>query len=78
MLDTESRCRSCDQLIAWCLTPKGKRMPVDPEPDPDGNVIVWSALGQQRCRVVKTDEHVHGMRYTSHFATCPHADEHRR
>lgn len=26
---TEPRCKSCDALLVWVLTPKGKRMPLD-------------------------------------------------
>jgi len=27
--DNIARCRSCDKQVLWCITPKGKRMPVD-------------------------------------------------
>jgi hypothetical protein len=28
-VDTESTCRSCGAPILWCVTVKGKKMPVD-------------------------------------------------
>ena len=32
--DNRSECRSCGEPIIWCLTAKGKKMPVDvPEDD---------------------------------------------
>lgn len=55
-------CRSCKALVVWFRTPKGKRMPVD------------------EATTLPTDaEHQLDLtRHKSHFATCPHADEHRR
>lgn len=29
--DHVSRCRSCDARIVWCVTPRGKRAPVNPD-----------------------------------------------
>jgi hypothetical protein len=26
-----SRCRSCDAMIVWCMTPRQKRAPVNPD-----------------------------------------------
>jgi hypothetical protein len=28
---TSRRCRSCEALILWVKTPRGKRMPIDPD-----------------------------------------------
>ena len=76
------RCRSCQAPIVWAVTANEKRMPVDAEPVPDGNLILTS---DDPPRVIM---HVLGQaslfdepdppRYVSHFATCPHADRHRR
>jgi hypothetical protein len=27
--DNLARCRSCDAQVMWCVTPKGKRAPID-------------------------------------------------
>lgn len=48
----DSYCRSCGEPIIWCITAKGKKMPVD---IPEG------------------DEPT-----TSHFATCPDAEQWRK
>lgn len=74
-------CRSCGAEVIWTVTKTGKKMPVDAKPDPDGKLIVW-----------KNDAGVHARyeddapafvqnrpsRFTSHFATCPQAQQHRR
>jgi hypothetical protein len=71
-----STCRSCGAAITWTVTVAGKRMPVDLEPVPGGNIDL-----------VNGTAHVHGLsdapdgltpRYVSHFVTCPHADSHRK
>lgn len=87
-----STCRSCHAEIWWAVTAGGKRMPVDSEPTPDGNVIVvgtdpgstTEAVPQVRVLAgpaVSTGtlfDEVDQPRYTSHFATCPNADTHRK
>lgn len=75
-------CRSCHAEIFWGLTAKGKRMPLDPiGSHPNPNLDFWHDEG-----IVKVRPHAHedvpltglvGMT-TSHFATCPNADRHRR
>lgn len=77
------RCRSCGAEIIWTVTHNGKRMPVDAEPVPDGNV----RLRQDGDRVIAEypgKEHP-GLfddpderRYLSHFATCPQAQSWRK
>lgn len=72
-------CRSCGATIWWAITPKGRRMPVDPPGlRTDPNVSVWrDATGVLRTGSAAPDGWpVHDT--TSHFATCPQADEHRR
>lgn len=34
-----SVCSSCRRPILWCVTEGGKRMPIDPEPHSEGNVV---------------------------------------
>lgn len=75
-----STCRSCQAPIRWATTARGKAMPLDPRPTSDGNVV----LDNQGAAVVLADEALAAMRdggvplFTSHFATCPNANEHRR
>lgn len=88
---TRAVCSSCGAPIVWCRTLTGKRMPVDVEADPvKGNVLITeavhgresglmaitlSALNQDARDAAKK----HGVVLrTSHFATCPNADQHRR
>jgi hypothetical protein len=78
-----STCRSCGAGIVWAVTAKGKRMPVDAEPHPDGNVTtVPNGAGRGTLlalvhppgqQPLDADE----PRYRSHFATCPQAAAHR-
>jgi hypothetical protein len=73
-----AHCRSCEALIVWTLTEKGKRMPVDAEPVAGGNLrldherpvhsfVVEPSLLDE---LDTTDD---GKRYVSHFSTCPDA-----
>lgn len=82
-----SRCRtpSCDALIIWVLSEKGKRMPLDAEPvdpsTPNKGTFVKSYVDDKGNGVVHAmhhDETTTKPRYTSHFATCPAAAEHRK
>lgn len=80
-----SECSSCEAPIAWSvMEATGKRNPIDPKPDPDGRLVVvgWQIDPRHTVpvmRALKRDEWLEhqGARYTSHFATCPHAEEHR-
>ena len=48
-----SRCRSCRALIIWCETEHGRRMPVDLERTPTGNVrVVWRHLYDEPLAIV--------------------------
>lgn len=68
-VDKISQCRSCDAPVMWCGTRRGKKMPVDARPDPDGD------LGIDKNGIA--GHGIAGPKYTSHFATCPDASEHR-
>lgn len=70
-----SICGSCKRPIIWAVTEKGKRIPVDVETVPEGNVVLEDRPGHAPlARVVGKGR---GDRI-SHFATCPNAKEHRR
>jgi len=83
------RCRSCHAAVWFGLTAKGKRMPLDPAPVDDGNVVIERVdavigidadVALPRVRVLRKDDVVgrETPRYVSHFATCPAAERHRR
>lgn len=71
-----SLCRSCQAPIRWANTAAGKTMPLDETPTEDGNVIIVAGkavvLTKDALIEPGTD------RYTTHWATCPTAYEHRR
>lgn len=72
---------ACRGLILWVLTEGGKRMPVDPEPAPDGNVLLTRQPdGTVRARVLTgSDPIVEGrITYRPHHRTCPDSAEFRR
>jgi hypothetical protein len=78
------RCRSCGAAIWFGLTAKGRRMPLDPSPVEDGNVVMDRLERQQvhdlpHVRVLGKGEDVGDTpRYVAHFSTCPDAERHRR
>jgi hypothetical protein len=69
-----SVCRSCGAEIRWSITETGKRIPLDPDPSPTGNI----RLDFTTAHVLRADDDYQGPRYVSHFATCPNASAHRR
>ena len=73
-----SRCKSCDAAILWAVSAvTGKRMPLDADPVPDGNLLLDA---EGKIHVLTADAAtVPGVkRYVSHFATCPQADDWRK
>ena len=66
-----SMCRSCNAPIEWRRTLSGTRIPIDPSPVENGNVVL---LTGGLCKVVAPGEGTH----VSHFATCPNAAAHRK
>lgn len=66
------KCRSCGAPIIWGVTIRGKRIPIDAEPDPKGNM----GLIDGRFAVVPSG--FEGTRFSSHFASCPDAKSFRR
>lgn len=85
-----ANCSACDARITWAITePGGKRIPLDFDPVPEGNIEVVGrtndgTMSQALVRVLKKGEldTLPGMpqplRYVSHFATCPYAKNFRR
>lgn len=66
----------------WVKNVAGKRLPIDPEPVPNGNVVPMWVDGERRVRIATADHPIPddytGDRFVSHFATCPQADEWRK
>ena len=62
-------CESCGAPMIWATTNlAGKAIPLDAEPE--RRFIIEKRGGKLVAHNVKT--------YTTHFATCPNADKHRR
>lgn len=77
-----SRCRSCEADIRWERTLGGKRIPLDLDPSPLGNVQICE-VGGENVAVVLGQADVAAAQveqiplYLAHFATCPDAEQHR-
>ena len=65
--------------MRWVRTEAGKAMPVDETPTKWGTIEVTGdqarVLSPIEASIVKGES---GTLYVSHFATCPHADQHRK
>lgn len=62
------RCRSCGAEIRWARTSAGKRMPLDAEPNPNGNVELTNGVAVVHAQ---PPAFVDGEIFMPHFATCP-------
>lgn len=77
-------CKSCGAPVRWAITAAtGARMPLDVEAVDDGNlgVVEWQSDGHRLATpivAVNPTTALTRFRYTSHFATCPNANDHRR
>jgi len=73
-------CRSCGAPIIWCLTRNGKRMPVDANPDPDGNIAIVARVGNAppAIEILNTRRSESFDAGEPHFATCPNSATHRK
>lgn len=72
-------CRSCGKQVLWVRTKAGELMPLDPEPNPNGNIILLDGVAITKGSGGLFEPSMpEGPAYLSHFATCPHADQWRR
>jgi len=75
-----AKCKSCGAYIKWIKTSAGRSMPVDSKErlGREGSeklVLILEDGSTVHC-VGGTGEAYKG--YVSHFATCPHSDQHRK
>lgn len=73
----------CGAQLRWAVTASGKRMPLDFEPDPAGNVHLTDAGQGRKIAVVlgPLDRELFAEDaplYMPHHATCPNVEEFRR
>jgi hypothetical protein len=77
-----TQCRSCKADIVWVKTPKGKNMPIDATPVPDGRWMLEE--GDDRNPNAVHASNTHGAlegdmaRYQSHFDSCPNTSRHSK
>jgi hypothetical protein len=71
-----SACKSTGKPVRWLRTTTGQLLPINPEPAPDGNILL---LPHERCRVVPVEDRAATVAplFKTHFATCPNAAAHR-
>lgn len=72
-----STCRSCGARITWLETAGGKKIPVDEDPVPDGNIVIVGTMAHFLGKHDVSELALEGPRYVSHFVTCPQAGEWR-
>ncbi len=81
-MPVQTVCRSCNRPIFWAsCTSTGNPMPVDVEPVPGGNVLLYRrSNGLLRAEVLGKDVPRSPERKyrINHFATCKNADQHRK
>lgn len=68
-----AKCKGCGETIAWGRTVAGKNVPLNPEPDDQGNLAFVRSDGAQKLIVVRDFERplYRGRIYMPHHATCP-------
>ena len=66
-------CRSptCRAPIYWGTTITGKRIPLDPDPVPDGRYIISGQNAVPFVVHIAADDPTDQPRYNAHFVTCP-------
>jgi hypothetical protein len=58
-------CRDCGKLIEWHPTAAGSRMPIDPDPHPDGVYAFDASM-----RLTRMGHGARQRMFRSHFDTC--------
>jgi len=75
----EGTCKGCGAKINWVKMAKtGKAMPIDPEPNIDGNIILVDFGGTVGIQAAMAEVGFSTPQYISHFATCPKHAEFRK
>jgi hypothetical protein len=65
-------CKSCGEPIRWALmTGTGHAMPLNPDPDPEGNVAIIESGDKSLAKIISKTSSWEGDRYMPHFVTCP-------
>lgn len=74
-----AECWSCKAPITFALTATGKKMPLDAEPVDDGEYVIdYDDEGAPHTFHQPVPDLMGTPRYKPHWATCPHAKQHRK
>jgi hypothetical protein len=74
-----SICRYCHEEILWAVTEKSHRIPLDPRPKPNGNIMLeFQADGTPIATVLGDPSKASSPLWLAHFASCPGAQKARR
>jgi hypothetical protein len=74
IMPRSERCRYCHRRLIFAYTVNNKLMPLDPVPNPAGNVAVYrDDRGDLIATVLSANrqKQPHEMLHMAHFATCP-------
>ena len=81
---TTDQCDACLAPVLWCVTAKGVRVPVDPEPVRAATgaadcVVTERPNRPPRVHVLRSQAELFGRRWAhrTHLRTCPHAERYR-
>ena len=73
----KANCKSCGAAILWAQTPKGKWIPLDAEPSPEGQMFINCIGLAARLSAEELTAFLEN-RYMPHHATCPNAASYRK
>lgn len=78
-LTPDAECSGCSAPMRWVLTVGGRRMPLNPEPHPAGNVVLRDTKHGLRAEVLTGSQlPAQETAYRAHFVTCPRSSDYRR
>lgn len=64
------RCRDCQQTIRFVVTPGRRRMPLNIDPDPNGNVVMIDGMARVLTADQLAQRGLPAQRWMPHAATC--------
>lgn len=73
-------CGACKERIIWAKTTAGRSMPLNPDPSPDGNVMLIEGVATVLGKHTSEDVRLSGSEplYVAHWSTCPNAADFRK
>lgn len=66
-----ARCRDCQAPVRYVATPTGRRMCIDVDPTPTGNVVILDGLARVLTADQLAQRNQPAQRWMPHAATCP-------